>query len=259
MTLASLLRSFGSKHAASRRGTRLAGAALVALSLGACAFPPSDPVELEAYREANDPLEGVNRAVFGLNEGTDILLIRPAAEVYRGVVPNPVRDAVRNFLRNLTSPIVIANQLLQGDLEGATVAAKRFVVNTTVGVAGFIDVAAQNGLPYEGEDFGQTLAVWGVPEGPYVVLPLFGPSNVRDAVGLAADTAADPVRIIATNANQENLVVARGAATGIDTRAGLIEPVDDLRKSSLDYYATVRSLYRQRRAVDIEDKTAGTP
>ncbi|HYD30686.1 MAG TPA: VacJ family lipoprotein [Azospirillaceae bacterium] len=251
MKLATLIRPF-----ATRRATRLAGAALVALSLGACALPPSDPVGREAYWEANDPFEGVNRAVFGLNEGTDILVIRPAAEIYRGVVPSPVRDAVRNFLRNLASPIVIANQLLQGDMKGVSVAVRRFLINTTVGVGGLVDVAEREGLPYESEDFGQTLAVWGVPEGPYVVLPLLGPSSVRDSVGLAADTAADPVRIVANHNEADDVLIGRAAASGVDTRARLIEPVDDLRKNSLDYYAAVRSLYRQRREADITDRKA---
>ena len=127
-------------------------AAAIALSLSAvtvsgCVLPPrDDPAALAAYKEANDPLEGFNRAIFGFNEGTDILLFRPAAEIYRTVLPNPIRNGIRNFLRNLRSPLDIANNLLQGDMDGAEVATKRFLVNTTAGVGGVMDIAADNGL-----------------------------------------------------------------------------------------------------------------
>lgn len=239
-----------------RPSTALA-VALVSLSVTGCALPPKDPVAREAYREANDPLEGINRAVFGLNEATDIILLRPAAEIYRGVLPNPVRDVVRNFLRNLSTPLIIANNLLQGDFKGAETATQRLLVNTTAGLGGLFDIAALNGLEYEAEDFGQTLAVWGLPEGPYLVLPLFGPSNVRDAVGIAADTVADPVQIYIGNQDASEASVARAGVSGLDARSRVIEPIDELRATSFDYYAAVRSLYRQRRDAQIRDGETG--
>jgi phospholipid-binding lipoprotein MlaA len=237
--------------------------AAIALSLSGvtvsgCVLPPrDDPAALAAYNEANDPLEGVNRAIFGFNEGTDILLFRPAAEIYRTVVPNPIRNGIRNFLRNLRSPLDIANNLLQGDFPGAEVATKRFLINTTAGVGGVMDVAADNGLPYRSEDFGQTLAVWGIPEGPYLVLPLLGPSNFRDAAGVAADAYGDPLNLWAGNTDHDEIPATRSIVGGIDTRAGLIEPIDDMRRNSLDYYASLRSLYRQNRISEINNGKAG--
>lgn len=237
-----------------RIGLRAVAVSLfLSVSLAGCALPPSDPLAREAYKEANDPLEGLNRTVWGLNEAADILFLRPAAQVYREGVPEPVQTVVRNFLRNLSSPLVIANQLLQGDFQGASVATQRMFINTTAGLAGLFDVAAMNGLKYESEDFGQTLAVWGIPEGPYVVLPLFGPSNVRDALGRTVDTLADPFRLYVTHKDHEELILIRGGANALETRAGLLEAVDDQRKNSLDYYATVRSLYRQHRTREISD------
>ena len=198
-------------------------AAAIALSLSAvtvsgCVLPPrDDPAALAAYKEANDPLEGFNRAIFGFNEGTDILLFRPAAEIYRTVLPNPIRNGIRNFLRNLRSPLDIANNLLQGDLNGAEVATKRFLVNTTAGVGGVMDIAADNGLPYRSEDFGQTLAVWGVPEGPFLVLPLLGPSNFRDTAGVAGEAYGDPINLWAGNTDHDEIPAVRGIVGGIDT------------------------------------------
>lgn len=235
-----------------------ARAAAVALILAAapltgCATPSADVADSYAP-SANDPLEGVNRIVYGFNEGTDILFLRPAAVIYREGVPEPVRTAVRNFLRNLTSPLLIANQLLQGDIQGAEVAFQRLLVNTTIGLGGVFDIAGQYlDLEYELEDFGQTLAVWGVPEGPYLVLPIVGPSNLRDTVGYAVDTVTDPFNMWANNVDANGALYSRAAATSLETRASLIEPIDDIRRNSLDPYASLRSLYRQSRAVVIRD------
>lgn len=226
---------------------------LTSLPIGGCATAPGDD-PLSAIATSGDPLEPVNRVVYGINEAADILVVRPAAEVYRGTVPMPVRMAVRNFLLNLTSPLLVANELLQGDFEGAQVAFSRFLVNTTIGVGGAFDIAGQyRGLHYDYEDFGQTLAVWGVPDGPYLVLPLLGPSNLRDTTGLAVDTMADPVNIWTNNTDNTGAAATRTGMTGLDTRAELIEAVDDLRRNSLDPYASARSLYRQRRANEISD------
>jgi phospholipid-binding lipoprotein MlaA len=233
-----------------------ARAALLALALsgivlsGCATAPGNDP---SAVADENDPLEGVNRAIFGFNQGTDILLIRPVADIYRTLLPERVRNGVRNFLRNLSSPLFVANQLLQGDWKGAEVATKRFLVNTTVGIGGVMDIAADYDLPFEAEDFGQTLATWGIPEGPYIVLPLLGPSNVRDSVGLAVDSIGDPLNQWAGNTNQDWITYSRAGGSGIDSRAGLIDPLDDLQRNSLDYYASLRSLYRQNRRQLIND------
>lgn len=207
----------------------------------------------ETSAEIRDPLEGLNRVIFGINEAADLLLIGPAADTYRLIVPDPIRDAVRNVLRNLSSPVIIANELLQGDFKGAEVASERFLVNTTLGIGGLFDIAAYNGLKYEPEDFGQTLAVWGVPDGFYMVLPLYGPSSLRDGVGLGVDSFADPVSRYTLNQGLRTVPVARTGVGATDTRSGLVETVGDLRRNSLDYYASVRSLYHQRRTTLIRD------
>ncbi|HYD64782.1 VacJ family lipoprotein [Azospirillum sp.] len=239
MTLASLSRSL----------LRTAATALI-LATAACATPSGD--------SANDPIEPVNRAIWGFNEGTDILLVRPATEVYVNTVPDPIREVVHNFLVNLTMPLVIANQLLQGDGQGAIDATGRFLTNTILGAGGIADVATAARIPYESEDFGQTLAVWGLGDGPYLVLPLLGPSGLRDATGLAVDTVADPVRIAANAGGAKGALYGRAGATTIDTRSQYLGTIDDIRRNSVDPYASLRSLYRQRRQVEINDGK-GTP
>jgi Surface lipoprotein len=209
----------------------------------------------------SDPLEPVNRAVFSFNEAADKAVIKPIAQGYVYVVPDPLRDSVQAFIRNLLSPITIANNLLQGDFNGAFQATGRLMTNTILGAGGIADVATTAGNPYEPEDFGQTLAVWGVGDGPYLVLPLLGPSNIRDAVGYGVDSVGDPIRIWGTATGHEELLYARTGASGIDRRSRLLDEVDDLRRNSLDLYATVRSLYAQQRASQIRDQNgkADTP
>ncbi|HET8729360.1 MAG TPA: VacJ family lipoprotein [Alphaproteobacteria bacterium] len=228
-------------------------AAAVALSLGACASTRPEAAEGYGADTVNDPLEPVNRAVFKFNDAVDTVIIRPVATVYDEVVPSPVQQGVTNFLTNLRMPIVFANQLLQGDWTGAEVAGTRFFLNTTLGLGGFIDIAAYKDLQYEPEDFGQTLGVWGVGEGPYLVLPILGPSNPRDALGFVVDAAADPVRSVAG----EDFTYGRTGATIVDQRQQTLTTTDDLKRSSIDYYATVRSLYRQYRQAQILDGEAG--
>lgn len=225
-------------------------AALIALSLAACAS--TDQMTESRAPDVNDPLEPVNRVIFSVNDAVDTVIIRPIAATYTFVTPDPIENNVTNFLRNLRSPVIIANQLLQGDWHGAEVAATRFFINSTIGLGGIVDIAAYNKLYFEPEDFGQTLAVWGVGEGPYLVLPLLGPSNPRDALGIAVDTLSDPVAMVATD--EQNL--GRMGATIIDARARTLDVTEDLKRNSLDYYATVRSTYRQLRAAQIRDGAA---
>ncbi len=205
--------------------------------------------------EVNDPLEPVNRAVFKFNEGVDYVVFAPLARGYKAIVPKKGQTGIRNFLRNLASPIDFTNQLLQGDFEGAADVTGRFLLNTTFGLGGFIDIAeSEAGVEYEGEDFGQTLAVWGVGDGPYVVLPFLGPSNARDTVGLAADTAGDPLNWYVNRTNRDWQAYTRAGLTAIDTKARLLDPMSELKESSLDYYATVRSIYKQFREAAIADR-----
>lgn len=199
--------------------------------------------------DANDPLEPVNRVVYGLNELTDVMLLGPVAQAY-GELPVPLRTGVRNVLDNLRAPVTFVNDLLQGETERAGTTLARFMINSSIGLFGLFDLATELGHPQHTEDFGQTLAVWGVGEGPFLVLPLFGPSNLRDAGGLAVDRLVlDPWGELASS----EVGLARNGAEAIDTRQRLDPVIQDVRRNSLDPYATVRSAYRQRRAAEIRN------
>lgn len=225
-------------------------AAFVSLSMGACSTANTSADAGDVY----DPMEGFNRAIFAFNDAVDTVFLEPVARGYRFITPQPVRTGVRNFLRNLKSPMQVVNQTLQGDLSGAGADVARFAVNSTAGVLGLIDVGNMIGLPYEQEDFGQTLAVWGVGHGPYMVLPIMGPSSVRDTTGLLVDSYADPLRLYLYNTHQEEWHYARLGLTTISTREELLDLLDDLQKNSFDYYAAVRSTYIQRREALVNDQ-----
>lgn len=207
----------------------------------------------------NDPLEPLNRGVFAFNNALDRALIEPVAKVYNFLTPDFFRAGVQNFMRNLRSPLIVANNVLQGDLKGAGVATARFVINTVGGIGGLFDLAGAQGMPYEPEDFGQTLAVWGLGEGFYLVLPVVGPSSLRDTAGMAVDTIADPVRLYAFNRDEEWIYYTRGLVEGLDTRARLVSAVRDMRRNSLDYYAAVRSAYTQKRRSLVRDVNPDAP
>ena len=238
------------------RGSRL-GVALAVIGLvGGCATPP-DPSDSEAaaeYREINDPAESLNRAIFSVNRGLDTMFLKPAADLYGGIMPPPGQEGVHNMLNNLRTPIILANDLLQGDMDRAGTTVMRFVINTTYGIGGFFDRVAELGHEYHGEDFGQTLAVWGVEEGPYLMLPIIGPSNPRDGIGFLVDIVMDPFFWWSYNTDTGD--VAAGIKTGanvVDFRTRNYDALEDLEKSSLDFYAAVRSLYRQRREAEISN------
>lgn len=198
----------------------------------------------------NDPAEGVNRAIFKANLAADHAVVRPVAQAYQDHVPPAVRQGVRNVVQNLTEPANAVNDLLQGRVAQAGQAVGRLAVNSTVGAAGVFDVAKKWGLPPHPADFGETLAVWGVGEGPFVELPLFGPSNPRDAVGTVVDMAMNPLAYVG-GAPATYAGVAAGGAGVVDTRAQHLKDLDDLERNSLDYYAELRSAYRQHRDAEI--------
>ncbi|MSO75420.1 MAG: VacJ family lipoprotein [Alphaproteobacteria bacterium] len=234
----------------------LAGVLVLA---AACATPPQDPIAREAFDEANDPLEPMNRPIFDFNLFVDRNVLKPLASAYKDVTPDAFQDAVQKFTRNLGQPLVFIHDLLQGEISRAGVTLARFVTNTVTS-AGFQDLADEAlGLEHHSEDAGQTLAVWGVSEGPFIMLPIFGPSSLRDMLGRVADGFGNPVRIGADIADISLQYTATGVAEGIDQRARLIEVTDDLEKSSLDYYAALRSLYRQDRDKEIRNGKAGPP
>lgn len=216
-------------------------------------WPAADDQEIAGIDQENDPLEVLNRLTFSFNLALDALVFQPAAATYRFLLPVEVRDSVRNSLRNLRGPLILINDVLQGEFERAETTLIRFLVNSTVGVLGLFDVAADMGYPYHKEDFGQTLGAHGVGEGFYLVLPIFGPSNPRDGVGMLVDIYLDPLTYAAQATDTEAYLVARTVAEGIDLRSRNIEIVDDLKRDSIDFYARVRSLYRQSRANDINN------
>ncbi len=236
-----------------RRAAGVALATVAVLGLTACATPPSDPVARAEFEAENDPLEPLNRAIFDFNKVVDGMFLRPAAVVYREVLPRPAQRGVNNFLANLRSPVVLANDLLQGEMERAGNTAGRFLINTTVGLLGVWDAAGGMGIPRHSEDFGQTFATWGVGEGFYLVLPIFGPSNPRDAAGLLVEWYVDPVNIWLRNDDMEGWIIARSLVTGVDFRSRNLETMDEIERTSLDHYAAIRSLYRQRRAEEIRN------
>jgi phospholipid-binding lipoprotein MlaA len=230
----------------------------IALGTGACASAPSDPEAKAEFDKINDPAEPTNRDVFAFNQSLDRNVIKPVAQAYEDNVPEPVRRGLHNFLTNLDEPLVSFNDLLQANSERALTSTTRFFINTTFGVVGIFDMAGEWGLPHHDSDFGQTFGVWGIGEGPYLTLPVFGPSNPRDAVGTALTFVANPLTWMSGTAT----VVAglgRGVSSGVDERARNIDTLDDLQRSSLDFYATLRSVYRQHREGMIEEAKSGNP
>jgi phospholipid-binding lipoprotein MlaA len=207
----------------------------------------------QAADDVNDPLEGFNRAMFGFNEFVYDSVLGPVADVYN-VLPHEMRTIFSSFLSNLSEPIVFINDLLQGEVERAMTTFTRFAMNSTIGFGGLADVATAAGIEGHDEDFGQTLAVWGVGEGPYLVLPLLGPSNPRDATGqYLIDTLLDPVNIYLDNQGEDDWLVPRAAAVGFDDFASVRDDLVTLKKNSIDYYAAIRSLYRQKREIEISN------
>ncbi len=192
----------------------------------------------------NDPLEGMNRTIHGFNGFVDWALLDPLAETYNYVMPQFAQNRVYDFLENIEAPVVFVNSLLQGDPENVFVTFWRFVLNSTLGVAGLFDIATELGMPERNEeDFGQTLGVWGVGSGPYLVVPLLGPSSLRDLPGRVVDIFINPL----TYSLDFPESVVPTAARVIDTRVRLDKYIDQVNNSSLDPYATFRSLYVQRR------------
>jgi len=218
----------------------------------------SEDFETSNYEdEIYDPIEKVNRAIFSFNNITDIIILEPVAKGYKNL-PSPIQSGISNFIDNLKMPLVIVNQLLQGQGKNAAESTGRFIVNSTAGLLGIIDVADNIGLEKKQEDFGQTLATWGVGDGFYVVLPIFGPSNLRDSAGMILTYVTDPINAYAISEDEAWILPVRTATNAIDQRSRIIDEVNALRDNSLDYYAAVRSSYYQNRKaaiLNIDDDT----
>ncbi len=196
-----------------------------------------------------DPYEDANRVMFAFNKTVDDYFLHPIASGYVTVVPNYGRERVSNVLTNLKMPVIFVNSVLQGDAQNAFSALWSFILNSTLGVAGIFDFASANTtLKVSPEDFGQTLGVWGADQGAYIILPLLGPSSSRDTVGFAADWVSDPF-----NYANNTFVYSRTALGAVDKRAGLLNILDDVYKTSLDPYATIRSAYLQQRRAAVKN------
>lgn len=224
--------------------------------LTACASKPpaSNPEALQAYEEINDPLEPWNRAMHQLDQGLDTVIFNPTIAVYTTIVPEPGRQGVTNVIRNFRAPITLVNDVLQGEGKRAGITTGRFVVNSTIGLLGLFDVASRMGLPYHSEDLGQTLAKWGVGEGPYLYVPVLGPSGVRDFTGYVADSQAfDIAGWVGRADNPFWWQIAYFGAVAVDAKTNAGPTLDELKASSVDYYAALRSAYRQNRAKEIRN------
>ena len=221
------------------RVTALLGATL----LTACATTPGGQLAAE-----RDPWERTNRSIYNFNRSLDKAAVKPATKVYRAVVLKAAQRGITNFFNNVDEPFSFINAMLQGKVDQAFRTLGRFAINTTLGVGGLADHATDMGLPEEPEDFGQTLAVWGMKSGPYVMLPFFGPSTVRDAIGFGVERVGDPYRIALNEAHLDTLETI--GATGLelaDTRSYVMDTADPLLEGSADEYATVKSAYLQYR------------
>jgi phospholipid-binding lipoprotein MlaA len=221
---------------------------LILLGLAAASLLPACATLPSGERDSRDRFERTNRAIYKFNDALDRGVAKPVAKGYVKITPAPVRTGVSNFFRNLTSPTIIINNLLQLKPKAFATDTERLVVNSTIGIGGLFDPASRFGLAAGDEDFGQTLGRWGVPAGPYVMLPLFGPSSVRDTFGFAADQFTDPKNYIKDD-------YVRYGLTGlslVDTRAELLA-TDDVLARSFDKYSFIRNAYLQRREYQVKD------
>jgi phospholipid-binding lipoprotein MlaA len=243
----------------SRRFPWLAGC-LVLILVGCAPRPPAtDQEALQDYLETNDPLEPTNRKLYAVNEGFQAVVLRPLAEGYRYAVPEKARDSVHNALANLASPVMLGNEILQAKPRKAGTRLMRFIINSTLGVGGLFDVATSLGYPEETTDFGLTLATWGVGEGPFLFLPVIGPSDFRDGIGLGVNAAMDPFTWLGQGSTVVYLELARYGMTAVDLYERNMDSLDSLKKSALDPYATLRSVYRQHRRAQVEDAKQDDP
>ncbi len=201
------------------------------------------------YQDPRDPAEGFNRAMYSFNEGLDDVLLKPISKGYKAITPAPVDTGISNFFGNLADVGSAINNLLQFKLERAASDVGRVLVNSTIGLLGFIDVASNMNMQKYGEDFGQTMGAWGMDSGPYIVLPFFGPSSGRDTVGLVVDWYTDPVRYVKPNHWRNSLIGLRV----IDTRADLLSASRVLEEAALDPYEFQRDAYLQKRRNDVFD------
>jgi phospholipid-binding lipoprotein MlaA len=216
---------------------------LTTVFLGGCATVS------EEYRDPRDPYESFNRAMYKFNDGLDKVVLKPLGKGYKAITPAPVDRGITNFFSNLNDVVSAVNNLLQFKLTRAASDVGRVLVNTTLGILGFMDVASNMNLPKYGEDFGQTLGAWGIDPGPYIVLPIFGPSSGRDAIGVVVDWYADPVLYLEPDHHR----YWTRALRAVDRRADLLGASNVLEQAALDPYEFMRDAYLQKRENDVYD------
>jgi phospholipid-binding lipoprotein MlaA len=210
--------------------------------------------EMDEEEDTNDPLEPLNRVFFTFNDYFYTWILSPITDIYT-ILPSPVRTSLGNMLDNISSPIVLANDILQGDFMRAWETTERVVINSTLGIGGLFDAAdSLLGIEEHSEDFGQTLGVWGVGEGLYLVLPILGPSSPRDAIGkYVVDSFFDPLNMWALNTDRDYIPYSRGGLSAVHEYSEVREELDQVKKTSIDFYAAIRSMYRQKRKSEIEN------
>lgn len=248
-------------HPVSSRASRrwLSAVSLAVLvALAGCATPPpaTDKDAVAEFRETNDPLEPTNRTFYAINNGLDVVILRPLATAYRAALPAPVRKSVHNVLSNFGNPVTLFNDIFEAKPRRAGDTLMRLLVNTTVGVGGIFDVATDWGWPAHDNDGGMTLALWGLPDGPYLFLPVLGPSSPREATGFGVDYALSPTTWIGRGPTVEALGYAKTGLGALDARSAVLDDLDKVTSQALDPYATIRSLYRQHRQSQIDDARA---
>lgn len=230
----------------------------LAVSLTGCAASTN-----QEAAAADDPLEPMNRFFFGINQGLDRHAALPAATFYTSAIPHGVRSGIHNFLSNLDGPVSVTNNLLEARPLTAGGEAARFIVNSTIGVAGIFDVATDWGLPERHRDFGETLGVYGLDQGPYLVIPIRGPTAARDLTGNFVDGFFSPLYYLNVRFTGKQYVgLVKSTLGAVDNRGNNIVTYRDIERNSVDFYATMRDYYRQRRARQVEDnpvQTAGLP
>ena len=237
---------------------------LITLIFATSAFAGSDG-ELELSKKSKtvkDCFEPLNRATFAFNQSLDKAILKPIAKSYRNL-PKPIKNGTSNVLNNLSNLITIPNNVLQGDLKLAIINTGRLVVNSTIGILGIVDVADNMGFPkYEKEDYGQTLGAWGIGPGCYLVLPVLGPSTIRDTAGSFVNVlGGDPWYNASVDGNNEfldeGIFLTSKMLGGVEFRANNIDSIDNLEKNSMDFYASLKSLYLQDRKLKIENIKRG--
>jgi len=231
----------------------------------AASFASDEDAEFAAFEQSEskeeiyDPYEKANRKIYNFNDVLDRYFLEHVARAYRKTMPERARDAVHNFLNNLSLPVSALNSLAQGKTDNALATFSSFLINTTVGVVGIFDVAGKKGVFYKPEDFGQTIGYYGTGSGAYLMLPFLGPSSTRDLSGFVVDRAVNPVgfNVFDVGGNQAqipfNYIVGYVVLSAIDSREGLLDVIDDIRKDSFDPYATIRSAYLQKRLNEIKN------